>query len=106
MSLLTLIIVLGNTSINLFFFTASSISSTSNHSGWNIEIRIDSPTGKLLGQTSNILSESYYLNQKGERVHAVLGPINEVHDIYFVLTNKNPTDKKEQIKVKDIKFIW
>jgi hypothetical protein len=29
-----------------------------------------------------------------------------VHDVYFVLTNKNPTDKKEQIKVKDIKFIW
>ena len=94
------------TGIKQVEFAASSISSASNHSGWNIEIRIDSPTGKLLGQTSNILSESYYLNQKGERVNAVLGPINEVHDIYFVLTNKNPTDKKEQIKVKDIKFIW
>jgi cytochrome c len=94
------------TGIKQVEFTASSISSTSNHSGWNIEIRIDSPTGKLIGQTSTILSESYYLNRKGERVNAVLGPINEVHDVYFVLTNKNPTDKKEKIKVKDIKFIW
>jgi cytochrome c len=94
------------TGIKQVEFAASSISSTSNHSGWNIEIRIDSPTGKLIGQTSTILSESYYLNRKGERVNAVLGPINEVHDVYFVLTNKDSTDKKEQIKVKDIKFIW
>jgi cytochrome c len=94
------------TGIKQVEFTASSISSASNHSGWNIEIRIDSPRGKLIGQTSNILSESYYLNRKGERVNAALGPINEVHDVYFVFANKESKDKKDQIKVKDIKFIW
>jgi hypothetical protein len=35
-----------------------------------------------------------------------LDPINEVHDVYFVFANKESKDKKEQIKVKDIKFIW
>lgn len=92
------------TGIKQIEFTASATSTTNNNLGWNIEIRIDSPKGKLIGQTSSALAKKDDSVSNGKRVEAIVIPITEVHDVYFIFINKESKDKKGQIKVNDIKF--
>lgn len=93
------------TGIKQIEFEASAIPGASSTSGGVIEIRIGSPTGKLIGQTPNILLVKEKYRKDITRAKAAVDKVNGVHDIYFVFTNKTAGNKNSQMQIRNIKFI-
>lgn len=91
------------TGINLIEFTGSAISGAKSSSAGIIEIRINSPTGKLVGQTPNIvLNEN---KEKASLAKAAIDKVSGVHDVYFVFTTGKDGGVPSQMQIKNIKFI-
>jgi cytochrome c len=85
--------------------------------GASVEIRLDSPTGKLIGQTDKVteapnggfkpsaaVSRLEWRRQNSAKSLASLSAVSGKHDIYFVF--KNPKAKAEEIlvSVNEIQF--
>ncbi len=85
--------------------------------GASVEIRLDSPTGKLIGQTDKVteapnssfrpaagVSKFEWRRQNSAKSSATVSPVSGKHDIYFVF--KNPKAKAEEVlvSVNEIQF--
>ncbi len=66
-------------------FSASAPVQYLSAAGGNVEVRIDSPTGALLGETP-VLAPSEVMGAQ-TMLRAVLKPTTGVHDVYFVFRN-------------------
>ena len=69
-----------------------------NISGGAIEIRLDSPSGKLIGQTPHISGSKD--NSAKADIQAEAG----VHQVYFVFTNPKAANTDKLIQIRNIKF--
>ena len=90
------------TGIDYIEFTGSAIPGANSNLGGMIEIRVDSPTGELVGQTSEII-----LDENGEETplaKAAIDNVSGIHDVYFVFTTGKTGSTPNQIQVKNIKF--
>ncbi|MEO5814645.1 MAG: hypothetical protein ABIT20_05135 [Gemmatimonadaceae bacterium] len=64
-----------------------------NSAGGSVEVRLDSPTGALLGETAGI-EPSATMGGVPTMLRAALQPTVGVHDVYFVF--RNATAKEGQ----------
>ncbi|GAB2554953.1 hypothetical protein GCM10027085_52740 [Spirosoma aerophilum] len=71
------------TGITKIKFTATAPKAQLNAAGGSIEVRIDSPDGKLIGQTSLIAVGA----TTSSPLVAQLSPVMGAHDVYFVFKN-------------------
>lgn len=92
------------TGIKTIAFGTSFVPETKVSSGWTIEVRIDSATGKLIGRMPVTLPAKDGSGNNAPRVKADIDVINGVHDVYFIFTTENVGNTKERIKIRDIKF--
>lgn len=70
--------------------------------GGTIEIRLDSPTGKLIGQTAVMPLAANA--DRSKLLKADISPETGMHEIYFVFTNLKAADTEKLIAVRTIKF--
>lgn len=71
-------------------------------SGWMIEIRIDSPTGRLIGKTAEIRPTQTSSKINTLKVEAGVAPTSDMHDIYFVFVNA--ADDGNRVRLRSIRF--
>ena len=74
--------------------------------GGIIEVRLDSPTGKLIAQTDNIIPRQAGAPRQGRRARiksAVKDAVGK-HDVYFVFVNPKATNTDALLYLTDIKF--
>ncbi len=81
------------TGIKAMEFSVAAPKQGLNAAGGRIEVHVDSPTGQLIGQTTEILpntTEAKNINDafKPSMVKATLTPTNGMHDLYFVFKNE------------------
>ena len=90
------------TGINFIAFQGSAVSGVKNSSAGIIEVRIDSPTGKLVGQTPDII-----LDGRGGEIplgRAAIVNAGGIHDVYFVFTTGKAGGTPNQMQIRNIKF--
>lgn len=93
------------TEISQIEFAASVIPGASSTSEWVIEIRIDSPTGKLIGKTSDIMLTKNLSKKNLPQVKADIVSTGGLHDLYFIFINKKEGSANSQMQIREIKFI-
>lgn len=93
------------TGIKQIEFEASAIPGASSISSGIIEIRIDSPAGKLIGQTPDILLVKDESDKSNSRIKADIGSVRGPHDVYFIFTNKEAGNRNNHMQIRSIKFI-
>jgi cytochrome c len=92
------------TGIKQIEFAASAIPDTISNSGEVIEIRIDSPKGKLIGQTRGFkLSKNKY----GSIISVTKAAIDQVNGVYnvFFIFNFKSDNSIDQMQIRNIYFI-
>ncbi len=75
--------------------------------GGIIQIRLDSSTGTLIGQTDTIPSPVAGAGRggrRGQRTKAAIGDVTGIHDVYFVFVNEKARNTDVLLSVADIKF--
>lgn len=95
------------TGINQIEFAASAGGGMSAGKGGAVEVRLDSPSGKLIGQTDTIAAPvpgAGRSGRGGQRIKAAISDISGVHDIYFVFVNNKAKSTDPLIYLRDIKF--
>lgn len=85
-------------------FAISAIPDVSSTSGGVIEIRIDSSTGKVIGQTNEINLAKNSAGKIIPQVKTDVMSINNKHDVYFLFKNIKEGDAINQIQLREIKF--
>lgn len=94
------------TKIDTVEFSATAFTGNSEGTGGVIEIRLDNPTGKLIGQTDMITPRVPGAPRQGRRARIKV-PVRYAygtHDVYFVFVNTKATDTDELIYLTDVKF--
>jgi cytochrome c len=93
------------TSIEQIKFTASAPKSQLNAAGGIIEVRLDDPTGKLVGETAFIASaDGASVTSMPPPVVAKLSGVAGVHDVYFVFKNDKAPAGQALFVVIDVEF--
>ncbi|MEO5995864.1 MAG: PQQ-dependent sugar dehydrogenase [Chitinophagaceae bacterium] len=95
------------TKIDTIEFAATAFAGNSNGIGGLIEIRLDSPGGKLIGQTDTIVPrQAGAPRQQGRRgrIKARLAGASGIHDVYFVFKNDRAKDTDVLLFMTDVKF--
>lgn len=93
------------TGIEQIKFTATAPKSQLNAAGGIIEVRLDSPTGKLVGQTDMISpAEGGGLTSTPPAVVAKISGASGMHDVYFVFQNEKVPGGKPLFVVIDLEF--
>ncbi|QHT70061.1 carbohydrate-binding protein [Rhodocytophaga rosea] len=76
------------TNINQIEFTVAAPKDQLNSAGGTIEIRLDSPTGQLIGETSQIVTtDTPVMSTPPQQVKAKLNNVSGIHDVYYVFKN-------------------
>jgi len=91
------------TGIKSIQFSGSAVPGVRSKFGGTIEIRVDSPTGTLIGETTNILLEGK--EKESPLAKAVIEETNGVHDVYFIFTAKTTISKPSQMQIRNLEFI-
>jgi cytochrome c len=93
------------TGIEQIKFTASAPKSQLNAAGGIIEVRLDSPTGKLVGQTA-MISPLEGASQSGmpPAVVAKISGAKGIHDVYLVFQNEKAPAGQALMVVMDLEF--
>ncbi|GAB4038877.1 PQQ-dependent sugar dehydrogenase [Spirosoma gilvum] len=81
------------TGIKAMEFSVAAPKQGLNAVGGRIEVRMDSPTGQLLGQTEDVLPSTTEAKSvadafKPSMVKATISPVSGMHDLYFVFKNE------------------
>jgi cytochrome c len=95
------------TGIDSVGFAAGAFGAMGPALGGTIEIHLDSPTGKLIGKTLEIMPPQpggARRGGRGARVKAAIGEVTGTHDVYFVFVNNKAKNTDVTISVSDIKF--
>jgi cytochrome c len=93
------------TGITQIAFTAAAPKSQLNAAGGYIEVRLDSPTGKLLGQTEMMTpTEATSSTSMPPPVVAKLSGATGTHDVYYVFKNDNAPAGQALFVVIDLEF--
>ncbi|MDQ6813657.1 MAG: PQQ-dependent sugar dehydrogenase [Bacteroidota bacterium] len=95
------------TAIDTVEFAAGAFGAMGPALGGTIEIRLDSPTGTLIGTTPEINPAQpggARRGGRGSRVKAGITPVTGMHDVYFVFVNKKAKNTDITISLSDIKF--
>ena len=86
-------------------FAATAFKTAKANSAGKIEIRIDSPKGELIGETTEILplagKENFY-KIPDARVKAVIKQVKGLHDIYFIIRKSGSSDNR--MRIRNIRF--
>ncbi|GEO06372.1 hypothetical protein AAE02nite_40360 [Adhaeribacter aerolatus] len=90
------------TGIEQIKFTASAPKAQLNAAGGIIEVRLDAPTGKLVGQTAMISPPEP--GASNAPVIAKLAAATSMHDIYFVFKNDKAPAGQALFVVMDLEF--
>lgn len=93
------------TGIKLIDFAAIALPNREGKSAGIIEIRIDSPTGEIIGTTDEIVPPRHRVSVYSDNVERVRAPIKQVkgkHDIYFVI--KTSAASRNRMQIADVKF--
>lgn len=91
------------TGIKMIEFAASAIPGASDTSVGVIEIRLDSPAGKLIGQIPNILPAGDEKNNS--QIKTDIDSVRGLHDVYFIFVNKKAGNRISDMQIRSIKFI-
>ncbi|QMU26940.1 ThuA domain-containing protein [Adhaeribacter radiodurans] len=92
------------TGIEQIKFTASAPKAQLNAAGGRIEVHLDSPTGKLVGQTA-MISPPDGTNKTGTPdVVAKLSGASGIHDVYFVFQNEKAPAGQALMVVMNLEF--
>ena len=86
----------------------ANASSRSNAAGGIIEVRLDSPTGQLLGQSESIVPTEQRFRRgtpppPPEMIE--LSEVDGIHDIYFVIKSPEATEIQNSISVSYLEFL-
>ncbi|MEO6452931.1 MAG: PKD domain-containing protein, partial [Ginsengibacter sp.] len=95
------------TNIDTLEFSASTFTGAGAGVGGVIEIHLDSPTGKSIGNTSEILPPQQNAPRRGRGAPWAKAGISEttgIHDLYFVFVNSKASPTDITLSVSDIKF--
>jgi cytochrome c len=96
------------TNIDTIEFAAGAFGAMGPALGGTIEIHADSPSGKMIGKTTQITppqpGEGGRRGGRGSRVKANLTEARGVHDLYFVMLNPKAKNTDVTLSVSDIKF--
>jgi cytochrome c len=93
------------------------ISARNNAKGASVEIRIDSPTGQIIGQTEMVkeapnggfrppagVSRTEWMRQNSAKPSATLSEVSGRHDIYFIFKNADAKSEEILVSVNEIEF--
>jgi cytochrome c len=76
------------TDINQIEFSVAAPKDQLNAAGGTIEIRLDSPSGQLIGETSQIVTTNTpVMNTPPQQIKVKLNSVSGVHDLYYVFKN-------------------
>ena len=93
------------TGIEQIKFTASAPKAQLNAVGGTIEVRLDEPTGKLVGETNFIgAADGYTQTSMPPPVIAKLSGATGVHDVYLLFRNDKAPDGQALFVVIDLEF--
>jgi cytochrome c len=93
------------TGIKAIAFGTVASPKTDAGSGWSIEIRIDSTTGRMIGQIPVGLPAKNSAGNNAARLKTSIDTINGVHDVYFIFKITQTENTKERIKIRDVEFL-
>ncbi|MBB6326483.1 cytochrome c [Algoriphagus iocasae] len=93
------------------------ISARNNAKGASVEIRIDSPTGTVIGQTEKVtsapaggfrppagMSRLEWMRQNSAKPFAKISEVNGRHDIYFIFKNSDAKSEDILVSINEIEF--
>ncbi|MBN3581570.1 PQQ-dependent sugar dehydrogenase [Algoriphagus aestuarii] len=93
------------------------ISARNNAKGASVEIRIDSPTGKVIGETEKVteapnggfrppagMSRTEWMRQNSAKPSAKLSEVSGRHDIYFIFKNSDAKSEEILASINEIEF--
>ncbi len=93
------------TGIEQIRFTASAPKAQLNAAGGTIEVRLDEPTGKLVGETAFIApADGATFTTMPPPVVAKLSGVTGVHDVYFVFKNDKAPAGQALMVLIDLEF--
>lgn len=96
----------------------ASITSRNGAIGGSVEIRLDSPTGKILGTSESIgikegggfrppegMSFVEWRRQQANRAKVMIESTSGIHDLYFIFKNPSATGGETLMSITEIEFI-
>ncbi|WP_423147937.1 PQQ-dependent sugar dehydrogenase [Rubrolithibacter danxiaensis] len=92
------------TGIKEIEFSTSSIPGDNSKKGAVIEVRIDSPTGKVIGKTTEIPFLTKENPYRLSKVKAKLQDVSGFHPVYFVFVNPEAAGTEKFVQIRDITF--
>ena len=93
------------TGIDQIAFTASAPKAQLNAAGGTIEVRLDEPTGKLVGETAFVgPADGASVTSMPPPVAAKLSGATGVHDVYFVFKNDKAPAGQALMVLIDLEF--
>jgi cytochrome c len=95
------------TNIDTIDFSAAAFGPMGPALGGKIEIRIDSPTGRLIGSTPDVTPTQPVAGRRGgrgARVKANITGVTGKHDIYFVIVNSQAKNTEMTLSLSDARF--
>ncbi|AHM60579.1 cytochrome c class I [Flammeovirgaceae bacterium 311] len=75
-----------------------------NAAGGKIEVRLGSPTGKLVGESAGIRQQSMGKNVNPPRVPVTITPTEGVQDVFFVFKGNKSGDQQALFTISGIEF--
>jgi cytochrome c len=91
-------------SVTEIIIAASAPKPQANCIGGNIEVRLDSPTGTLVGKAKIDASEKMSFQSENLKIPVTLAPDGNLHDLYFVFSN--PADEVATLMiVRSLEFV-
>ncbi|QNF33745.1 ThuA domain-containing protein [Adhaeribacter swui] len=93
------------TNISLIAFNAAALKAQLNAAGGFIEVHLDAPTGKLIGQTPFIATqEAANPTSMPPAITAKLANVSGMHDVYFVFKNDKAPAGQSLFVVINVEF--
>ncbi|WP_224996729.1 ThuA domain-containing protein [Cesiribacter sp. SM1] len=92
------------TGISQLDFLATAPKEYLNAAGGKIEVRLGSPTGKLVGESAEIKQQSMGANRTPPRVPVTIAPTDGVQDLYFVFKGSKGEGQQGLFTISGIEF--
>jgi cytochrome c len=92
------------TGVNQLDFLAVAPKEYLNAAGGKIEVRLGSPTGKLLGESAEIKQQNMGANTKPPRVPVTIVPTEGVQDLFFVFKGNKGEGQQALFTLSGIEF--